>query len=176
MAICLSIHFKHNFSNWGNHASCVDFLNSAADSLVKAFSLSKEQVAIHALSDKDVEEMVEEEREYVESEGRTFGPEQEKEERADINSNRYEICIDSSLWLTCHLEKDFWQIDTCEAYSFLFDEEPYTREFVKQIICALGGHTAYITEEMAEWLCYASPDTSFEDWLKKVGNPYIVEV
>lgn len=154
MAICLDIHFKHDFAGCGNYDSCVEYLNQTAEKLRKAFNLTEDQVSVYAL----------------------YGGEQENEDEAHYDSWRYGIRNDEPLWIDCHLEDGFWVISTCEPNSALFDAECNTLEFVKQIIRIFGVHTAYVTEEIASWLEYASPDMSLDEWLQKIQYPYIVEL
>lgn len=154
MAICLSIHFRHDFTEWGNHKRCVEYLNFMAKNLQKVFCLSDNQVEVGAFVDE----------------------EWEKEDKAEYDSSRYLIRIEDPLWIDCHLENGFWVIATCEPISAFFDEECNTLAFVKQIISAFGAHTAYVTEELASWLEYASPDMSLDEWLQKIQYPYIVEL
>ena len=100
----------------------------------------------------------------------------EKEDKAEYDSSRYLIRIEDPLWIDCHLENGFWVISTCEPYSALLDEECQTLlAFVKQILGAFGAHTAYITEELADWLEYSSPEMSLGEWLQKVKDPYVIE-
>lgn len=165
MAICLHIHFRHDFSDWGNHDRSVEFLKAAAENLRASFGLTQEQMVIRADSDDDIEEFI-----------KNMESESETDERAWLESIRYWIAIADPLWIDCHLEKGFWAITTCEAYSWLFDDDSKTLEFVKQIVRALGGHTAYVTEELCGWFDYGDGELSFDDWLKTMQNPFVIEV
>ena len=149
MAICLTIHFKHDFTGWGNYDRCVEYLNSMAEKLRKSFGLTKKQIDVYAMIDKDWEE----------------------EDKADYEASRYGIRIDEPLWIDCHLEDGFWVIETCEAYSWPSEPESDTPDFVKQIVRVFGGHDAYVTEEMADWLQSGEPDMPFESWVAMLQEP-----
>ncbi len=146
MAICLDIHFRHEIIDLRNYDSCVSLLNSAAEKLQSAFGIPHEQIHIHAWTDAEIEETVQETIAEWEQDGKNFTDEDVELERSDWDSYRYEINIESPLSFSCHLEKGFWAIGTCEAYSLMFNPEFDTRQFVEKIVRTFGADKAYISK------------------------------
>lgn len=176
MSICIHIHFRHDFTDWGDYDRSAEYVQQAAAKLRIEYGFNEDQVKVWASTDADEEDYIEEMKQFNKEEGLEYTQEDEALDRKDFQCDRYGIHIEEPLFMTCRLENGFWDVWTTEPYSALFNPDSDIVEFIKRFVRTLDGKTAYVTEEMGGWSELGDPELSFDEWLEIHGSPHIIEV